>query len=411
MKETFFILISTLIVLSSSQSCKLIVPTNPLTSEGLSTPFILKSGCNQANKEESVFAEAVIINQKTGKLSIYPPLIINEGTLPLIPPMKINLTNDEIVGIWFGSNKNLEMVDNGKGSLNQGSCISGVGNDSFGQVAACNAIQFFEIANGLVRNGILRIPRLGFGKNGKPCYTTRSFQVVDQDQSDNVDTIYLSVGNKTAQFSVKNELLLSGKNPQIVSNPSDNGLLNKFILPALGCRSFTAEDLVNVGVFRGAQALNELQASVFQRNPIALVPSGNPMVLANGKPNLLKLNQYRKMVNQPVVFRLTDAATSDYCNKLLTVGFVSIIGDQRFTMAFASPNPEVADNLYSFLVLRFFTAFGADGLDCPNVLQLNKRIRTRNLRFSMLSETQTSGATSIPKIGVYFILVVFLFIQ
>eukprot|EP01080_Neovahlkampfia_damariscottae_P010175 gene10175-2595_t len=348
---------------SISQNCQLVVPSNPLSAAGLSTPYLLKSGCDQSNPDKSVFAEAVIINKKTGKLSIYAPLVINEGTTPLLLPKEIKLNPSDVVGIWFGSNDNVELIDNGNGSLNQGICISGLKSDQFGQIAACNALEFYIAANEAIKKKLLKVPPLGIGKNKKTCYTTRSFEVVDQDQSDNVDTTYIAVGTRIAQFSATNLAELKDQNPKIISNPSDNGLLNKFILPALGCNSFTAEDLVDPGAFRGAQALNEIQARLYQKRPVALVPAGNPMVLTNGVPNIAKLNAYRSIVNQPTVRNLKQASTSDYCSKLLTVGFVSIISDKKFTMSFKSPDPETADNLYSFLVLRFFSAFGPDGSD------------------------------------------------
>jgi hypothetical protein len=83
-------------------------------------------------------------------------------------------------------------------------------------------IQLFEIANSLIRKRILRIPRLGFERYGKPFYTTSSFQVVDQDQSDNVQ-----LGIKLLNF-LQNELILNGKNPQIISNPNTMYCSKKF---------------------------------------------------------------------------------------------------------------------------------------------------------------------------------------
>ena len=188
-----YIILFSLISISYSQNCQLIVPPNPLSGVGLATPYILR-GCDQTNVDLSVFVEATILNRVTGKLNIYTPLVINEGTSPLLPFAPI-ITSNHTVGIWFGSNKNLNLIGNGS-SLAQGICNDGLPNDPFGQVGACNSEQFFIDAKIAINHGLIRVPPLGTGLNGKPCYTTRSFEIVDQDQSDNVDTKYLAVGQR-----------------------------------------------------------------------------------------------------------------------------------------------------------------------------------------------------------------------
>jgi hypothetical protein len=104
------------------QMCKLTVPAAPLTAAGLATPYIL-TGCDQAGKDFSVFVEATILNRATGELSVYAPLVINAGTQPAAPPSKITLTADHVVGIWFGANDNVALVDDGQGSLAAGLCM------------------------------------------------------------------------------------------------------------------------------------------------------------------------------------------------------------------------------------------------------------------------------------------------
>lgn len=84
-----------------SQNCQLQVPANPLTAQGLATPYVL-TGCNVSvvspkyslvNAEcpyqqldfanQGVFVEAAILDPATGKIQIYSPLVINAGMTPV----------------------------------------------------------------------------------------------------------------------------------------------------------------------------------------------------------------------------------------------------------------------------------------------------------------------------------------
>lgn len=61
-------------------NCILQLPKNPLTAEGLATPFILVNGnCNQTNPNHQVFVEATIFDPDTKTFGVYHPLVINEG--------------------------------------------------------------------------------------------------------------------------------------------------------------------------------------------------------------------------------------------------------------------------------------------------------------------------------------------
>lgn len=148
-----------------AQSCNIIVPKEPLTIKGLSTPYI-SINCDQTTGDTSSFVEALILNKKTGSLVAYSPLIINNGTQPLFPIVKPNFKEeDHVVGLWFGSNANtivLQDINNGK-TLRKSNCINGkqgVVGDTFGQVAGCNNVEFFKVANRLIANGKLIIPAL-----------------------------------------------------------------------------------------------------------------------------------------------------------------------------------------------------------------------------------------------------------
>ena len=101
------------------------------------------------------------------------------------------LARGDVVAIMFGFNgDNLLLTGTGH-SLQQGNCVNGAGQSLFTQVAYCNSPAFYRAANRDIARGLLRIPALGTGNDGQACPTVRGFDVVDQDQSDNVVTTYL----------------------------------------------------------------------------------------------------------------------------------------------------------------------------------------------------------------------------
>jgi hypothetical protein len=327
-------------------TCTLAVPANPLTAAGLATPYQLANGdatCNEANADTSAFVEATIIDPANGAVSVYRPLVIDQGTEPAAAPVVPTLPDGAVVGIWFGfQGDNLQLV--GAGSKG---CVNGLGKSLFGQFAYCNAAEFFTAATAAQLANTLTVPPLGVAKDGQACPTVRDFSVVDQDQSDNVSTVYrVTADGKTAQDNAAN----AGIGTPLV-NASDNGLLNRKIQPALGCTPFTAPDLTNGGATSvPALALNELQAGQ-QAAPVALIPLNDPMALRNGMQNLGKVNLYRTGTGQPIAATKADADGPTYCNNLKTVAPPRIELDAPFTTPFTSPDP--AMNLHDFLVQRY----------------------------------------------------------
>lgn len=63
--------------------CTLIVPPNPLTAQGLATPWQLvatnpnNGPCNQANNAQTTFVQGAVLDPVTGQISIYNPLVID----------------------------------------------------------------------------------------------------------------------------------------------------------------------------------------------------------------------------------------------------------------------------------------------------------------------------------------------
>jgi hypothetical protein len=353
--------------------CTLIVPSHPLSAQGLATPYQLvatdpaNGPCNESNKAQAAFAQGAVINPATGQISIYNPLVIDQGTQPAVAPVVPKLPANGIVALWFGSNGNTLTLQNTNGSLRQGRCVNGVRDSIFGQFSYCNAPAFFEAANLAIRAGKLVPPSLGMGQDGLTCPTTRDFSIVDQDQSDNVTTTYLiTASGQAAQNNQANAASLGG---QVQKNGSDERLLT-LVDSALGCTPWMAPDLADPGQMLSALPLNELQAAAQQASPVALVPEGDPMVLINNQPDLHKLNAYRRGVDQTRVSRLAAASTTAYCKQLLAIGSTRIQLDMQFTQGRPSPDPTVADSLFTFLAQRFVASYGADNLNCAGLLNV-----------------------------------------
>jgi hypothetical protein len=358
-----------------NMDCTLIVPSQPLTAQGLATPYQLTATdaangpCNESNPSQAVFIQGAVIDPATGQISVYNPLVIDKGTKPAIAPVVPQLPPGAIVALWGGGNDNNTTLQGTNNSLQTGNCTNGARGSIFGQVWFCNSQTFFGVANQLINAGKLKPPALGTAKDGQPCPTVRDFSVVDQDQSDNVTTDYLVTANgQTAQATAANIAAL----PKATSaaNGSDNRLLSVFIDGALGCTPWTAPDLADKGHLVPAQPLNELQAAMYQAQPVALIPDNDPMTLVNGKTNLAKLDAYRQNVNQPWAWDQNQASTQAYCTNLRDIGAQRLLLDAPFTLRAPSLDPAAANSLFTFLAQRFTVAYGAaaPGLNCEALL-------------------------------------------
>jgi hypothetical protein len=355
--------------------CTLIVPANPLTAQGLATPYQLvatnpaNGPCHEANKAQAAFVQGAVIDPATGAISIYNPLVIDQGTQPAAQPIVPALPQGGIVGIWFGFNGNNLTLQDSNGSLKAGNCVNGANNSIFGQFAYCNAPAFFQAANSAIQAGKITPPALGSGRDGTTCPSVRDFGVVDMDQSDNVTTTYLVTANgQSAQATSANIAAL--QNAQMQVNASDNRLLAIALDGAIGCTPWMAPDLADAGKMTTALPLDELQAAAHQAKPIALVPNGDPMVLVNNQRNLAKVNAYRVGVDQPVVQNPVDSSTQTYCTLLRMIGPTRMLLDAPLTMGQPSPDTAAANSLLTFLEQRFVTSYGANGLNCQKLLNL-----------------------------------------
>ena len=446
---------------ADNANCTLIVPENPLSALGLATPYLLtatnpaQGACHEANAGQTAFVQGAIINTTTGQISIYDPLVIDQGSTPAVAPVVPKLPMNSVVALWFGYNgdnltlagadqmfglspsqpmsaylsasvtpagsatamltsaagaktpvrsisgssvllsKRSTRATHGAGGfefpaasptsdflLQQADCVSGEDIkgkfSTFTQVAACNAAAFFTAANAAIAAGRLTVPSPGTAVDGQSCLTTRSFALVDQDQSDNVTTEYLAERNgQVAQDTAANRQSLP--TASVLFNGSDNGLLDLFIDPALHCSPWELPNAADNGALTSALPLDELQAATWagqqQSGPIALVPLNDPMTLGdNGNFNTGKTDTYRSIVDMAPL--PAGESPSQYCTDLEQIQGSRLQQDVNLLIKGPSPAADEADNLFTFMAMRLQQSFV--NLHCASLGQTNDVSTTVN---------------------------------
>ena len=369
-------------------TCDIIVPAHPLTAKGLATPYQLTgaaggspaaTGCQMVNSLNlGAFVQATILDPRTGKLYVYNPLVITAGTTPAVKPVVPKLPKNAIVTIDFGFN-GTTLLQKGAtpDALSQGHCVDGMPGSPFGQVSFCNGANFFNAAFRMERSGKLTIPAAGMARNlvasagalgtGRQCPTTRNFDMIDQDPSDNVTSKYLlnPATGQTAQDTTANAARMKGAT--VLVNGSDNALIDYFLDPALGCTPLMAPDLGNHGVMSTSQALDELFAARNQPKAAALIPENDGMVLdLGGSVDVAKTDLYRSEIGQAPVDSQTNASSSPamFCQNMMNIQTAFIAANEKTFAAWPSPVPTVGDTLYTFLASRLASSF--DNLNCAN---------------------------------------------
>ena len=118
---------------ATAVNCFVTLPANPLSAEGLSTPFILQPPCSQSVAGQQSFAEATVLDPATGALSVYHPLIMDAGTTPLAPNIVPQLPANAKVGLWFGFNGGVLQLQDANGlttntspTLKGADCVNGL---------------------------------------------------------------------------------------------------------------------------------------------------------------------------------------------------------------------------------------------------------------------------------------------
>ena len=372
---------------AANVNCDIIVPANPLSAQGLATPYQLTgpngmtpaaSGCTMANAAAlGAFVQATIVDPATGALSVYNPLVITQGTTAAVAPTVPTLPANAVVTIDFGFNgTDLTQVGATPTALQQGNCVNGADGADFGQVSFCNGTNFFNTAFQLEAAGKLVVPSAGTsakiiasGGNlgtGTTCPTTRNFDMVDQDQSDNVTTLYLlnPATGQTAQDTTANAGNMAGSTT--LANGSDDILVDAFLDPTLGCTPFTAPDLGNNNTPATSQALNELLSAKNTTAITALVPENDEMTLTNGAFDANKTNLYRSEVGQAPISAANDAQDSPalYCQNMVNIETPFLQANQTLLATGQTPVPGTGNNLLTFMANRLNMSF--TNLNCQN---------------------------------------------
>ena len=348
---------------AASMNCTITVPAKPLSARGLATPWQLGDGCSEATTgTEGSFVEATILSPN-GALQVYNPLVITAGTTPAEAPVVPTIPRGSQVIIDVGFN-GTNLVLEGRGAR-QGNCVDALGQSVIGQVSACNAVNFYRLANSEIASGRLQVPARGNSEDGQPCLTVRDFAVVDQDQSDNVVTSYLMNANgQIAQDTAANTTALTGATTLV--NGSDDKLLAAFLDPANGCTPFTAPDITDPAGSSASQALNELSARVNQQGVVAVVPPNDEMTLVNGAYSIAKTNVYRSLVDQPLLAANTNATqvAMAYCQNMANIAPARNQLDMARELNFGTPVAAIGNDLATFMGNRLGMSFA--NLGCNN---------------------------------------------
>jgi hypothetical protein len=417
---------STATTTAANVNCDIIVPANALTAKGMATPYLLtgqdgmspaQSGCTMANAANlGAFVQATILNTQTGKLYVYDPLVITQGTTPAVAPTVPVLPRHYIATIDFGFNgTDLTQVGATRNTLRNANCVNGQGGGDFGQVSFCNGTNFFNEAFQLEREGKLKVPSEGTSAKivasggrlgtGQDCPVIRNFEMVDQDPSDNVTTAYLlnPATGQTAQDTTSNASNIAGST--LLLNGSDNTLLDTFMDPTLGCTPFQVPDLANNGQPTSSQALDELLAAKNEPAVPALVPENDEMTLdGQGNFDAAKTNLYRSEVGQPPVNWVNNQYDSPatYCQNMLKFQVPFLEANQALLATGQAPVTAVGDNLFTFLANRLSMSF--TNLNCQNFGLTNPVTVTLDGNGAAVAATfntaqQTAGSTSGPTSG------------
>jgi hypothetical protein len=373
---------------TTNVNCDIIVPANPLSAQGLATPYQLtgpngmtpaQSGCEMTNAANlGAFVQATILNTRTGQLYVYDPLVITQGTTPAVAPTVPTLPAHYVATIDFGFNgTDLTQVGATPYTLQNANCVNGTQGSVFGQVSFCNGINFFNIAHRMEAEGKLRVPSEGTSDkiiasggslgSGQDCPVTHNFDMVDQDPSDNVTTEYLldPATGQTAQDTTSNAGNIAGST--LLLNGSDNTLLDLFMDPVLGCTPFQAPDLANNDMPTSSQAMDELLAEKNEPRIPALVPENDEMVLnGQGQFDAFKTNLYRIELGQTPIDRSNNRADSPamYCQNIINIQTPFLAANQTLLATGQSPVTAMGDNLLTFLANRLNMSF--TNLDCQN---------------------------------------------
>jgi len=386
---------------NSTSTCDIIVPANPLSAQGLATPYQLtgpngmtpaQSGCEMSNGAKlGAFVQATILDPATGALSVYEPLVITQGTRPDTPGMKVNppvIPADAVVTIDFGFNgTDLVQIGATSTTLADAHCVSGQAGSAFGPTSFCNGVNFFNGVKKAERAGLLKVPSPGTSNamvpsggdlgTGRSCPVVSNFEVADLDPGESVTTTYLlnPLTGQTAQDNETNEGYIPGAT--LLHGNSANTVLDQYVDPILGCTPFEAPDLSQANVPGFSEALDEIAAGAYQPKAAALVPANDKVAMDGGKSDPAKTDLYREELGQAPVSAATSTSSSPatYCQNLVDIQTPFLAANQELLVTGQSPVTATADNLLTFLANDLnasFTSLGCQQFHLGNPVTLKR---------------------------------------
>jgi hypothetical protein len=398
-------------------SCAIVVPADPLSAQGLATPYQLtgtggktpaESGCQMSNGIlAGAFVQATILDPATGALSVYDPLVITQGTRPAVKPAVPDIPADAVVTIGFGFNgQDLIQVGSTPTTLADAHCVNGSAGSVFGRESFCNGTGFFSAVKTAERTGLLRVPSPGTsGKivpsggtigSGQACPVTRNFEVAGQSSASAVTTRYLlnPLTGQTAQDTTSNAGNIPGAT--LLYSSSNNTLLDQFLDPILGCSPFQAPDLANNGQPASSQALDEILADAYQPKIAALVPESSTAVLSGGTFDAAKTDLYRGELGQAPTNAQTDT-TSDpvrYCQNLVDIQTPFLAANAKLLATGQSPVTTAGDTLLTFMANSLSASFST--LGCQHFGLANPVTIIRNHAGVAIAATFNTAAQTAP---------------
>jgi hypothetical protein len=384
---------------TTNVNCDLIVPANPLSAQGLATPYQLtgtdgrtpaESGCQMSNAAKlGAFVQATILDPATGALSVYDPLVVTRGTRPAVRPSVPEIPANAVVTIDFGFNgKDLFQVGATPTTLADGNCVNGQAGSIFGPESFCNGVNFFDAVQKDEREGLLKVPSPGTSAQiipsggdlgtGRACPVTRNFEVADQSSANDVTTEYVlnPLTGQTAQDTTSNAGNVAGAT--LLFSRSDNTLLDQFLDPVLGCTPFQAPDLANNDQPTSSQALDEILAGAYQPKIAALVPESDKVVMNGEEFDPAKTGLYREELGQAPISNQTNQ-TSDpemYCQNLVDIQTPFLAANSKLLATGQSPVTAMGDNLLTFMASELNMAF--TNLGCQHFRLTNPVTVSRN---------------------------------
>jgi hypothetical protein len=387
--------------MKSNTTCDIIVPANPLSAQGLATPYQLtgpkgttpaRSGCEMSNGAKlGAFVQATILDPATGALSVYEPLVITQGTRPDTPGLKLNppvIPADAVVTIDFGFNgTDLVQVGATPTTLADAHCVSGQAGSGFGPTSFCNGGNFFNAVQQAERKGLLTVPSPGTSDAivasggdlgaGRSCPVIRNFEVAGLDPGESATTTYLlnPLTGQTAQDNPTYREYIAGAT--LLHNNSANAVLDQYIDPILGCTPFEAPDLSNANVPTFSEALDEIAAGAYQPKTAALVPENDQVVMEGGKSDPAKTDRYREELGQALISSQSDKTSSPamYCQNLVDIQTPFLAANQKSLATGQSPVTVTADSLLTFLangLSMSFTSLGCQQFHLTNPVTLKR---------------------------------------